>query len=33
MERLGMGTTELEQLHATLAAFRSAARLANGATR
>lgn len=32
-ERLGMGTAELEQLHATLAAFRTAAVLANGATK
>lgn len=30
-ERLGMGTAELEQLHATLAAFRTAAAFANGA--
>lgn len=33
MQRLGMGVPELEQLHATLAAFRAAAQLANGAQR
>ena len=33
MERLGMSIPELEQLHATLAAFRTAAELANGAPR
>jgi DNA-binding MarR family transcriptional regulator len=33
MERLGMSTAELEQLHGTLAAFRTAAELANGAAK
>ena len=33
MARLGMTVLELEQLHTTLAAFRTAAELANGATR
>lgn len=32
MDRLGMSIPELEQLHATLGAFRTAAQLANGAT-